>query len=230
MACALCGGRGPRCSTGTIVVTGSTASHSQPQPEHLAPGMAAGAQLIKLDMGEREVAQPVLMQPLRLLSGPREPARDGGRPMPEDAHRGAHLQPFGQGQCAQSFAAAPGWRREPIERGVPAATDLGAAGLTQEILDARGRAMMPIAAEGLHPRVGATVVAARGVGAGMALGDDAFGWARPLDPVDSSPPTKGGRHRRPRADAACCSRPRRRVWWRRPAQVTVVRRARAPRL
>src|SRR3712207_4921993 len=123
-------------------------------------------------MGEREAAEVPGMEALSVSTAASQPARHGMLTMAEDPTGSGEVQPLSQ--CRQHLADLGGGGLEPVEGGVPPGADLGAAGLTAEVLDVIG-AMMTTTDQRVEGRVGDAVVAAGRVGAGRAGRVDRLG-------------------------------------------------------
>jgi hypothetical protein len=121
-----------------------------------------------------EVAEGVLVEELSVLAYASEPGADGGLPVaprPGRQRKGPALRP------TQRARRRPGTGGgfQTIQRSVTSSTERGAAGETSKRLDARSRAMLAIANQGMDRSVGDPNVRALLVGTGKAFGVHVLG-------------------------------------------------------
>src|SRR5215470_16661254 len=117
------------------------------------------------------------MEELSVLTCPREPPRDGGLAVAEDAFGGGSVQPFGQRGEHHGDLVRGGF--QSIQRSAASSTERGTAGLAAERLDALGLAMLAIPDEDVDLSIGIPEVQALLVGTGVPLGVDSLGCSPP---------------------------------------------------
>ena len=105
-----------------------------PQPEPLRAISQAGAQFIKLEMGQGEMMKPALVQARAVRASSGEPGGDRRMAMTEDAFRCRDAEPFRHGR--QDFAHTLYRRFEPIEGRMATGGEGGSARLAAQGLDA----------------------------------------------------------------------------------------------
>ncbi len=103
----------------------------------------------------------------------REPPRDSGVVMAKDACRSRNIQSFGQGR--EHFAHAMSWGLEPVEWRIAARTERDVTGLTAEGLDPLMPPLVPVAYQCMNLGIPNLIIGTPTIGAGEALGGDAFG-------------------------------------------------------
>jgi len=142
--------------------------NGQPQPEHLCGAAQPGAQFVQLQVWEQEMAEAAFVQGLGMLPGARQPSRDRGLSVAEDAFSRGRVQPFGQRR--QHHGDLVGGRFQPVQGRVMSSAEGGAARLTAKGLDALGSPMLAIADERMPVGVSVAEVCALPVGTGEAFG------------------------------------------------------------
>lgn len=113
-------------------------------------------------MGERQAAEELVMQGMRMEAGARQPTLHGCVGQVKDAGGGLEAEAFGDGM--QDLGDCGGQGLETVEWGVPARCEFMMAGLTIEVLDRIPVSVVPVADPGVKLWVGIIEVLTIGVG------------------------------------------------------------------
>ena len=140
---------------------------------HLRGTAQPGAQLVQLEVRERELEEEALVQGVRVPTCTSEPPRNSGLSKAEDPLGGGRIEPFGQSR--EHHGDLLRGRFQAIQGGVASSAQRGAARLTAKGLDLLGTAMLAIADQRVDLGIGDAKVPALRVGTGVALRVDAFG-------------------------------------------------------
>ena len=162
--------------------------HHHPEPKHVRSITEPCPEFVELEVWEREVPKPTVVQGGAVLTGPREPGGECAFAVAKHPYGSANSEPFRQ--CTQDFRHTCRCGFEAIERCVTPGGERGPTGLTAEGLDALDLAMRAVAHEGMDGGVDDTEIDAGGVRAREAISSDPLGCT---SPALAFPPRAGQR-------------------------------------
>ncbi len=166
----MCCVRGPSSSTGRVA---RERIDGQPEPEHLRGTAQPGAQLVQLEVRERELEEEALVQGVRVPTCTSEPPRNSGLSKAEDPLGGGRIEPFGQSREHHGDLVRGGF--QALQGGVASGTACAVARLATKGLDRLSTPMLAVPDKRMEVSVSDAKVRALRVRTGEALSVYAFG-------------------------------------------------------